>query len=170
MHCLNKVRIAWVFFELLTQPCNVNIHGSGCGHCVIAPDGVEQTIARMDPAAVLDQVLQEFEFHGRNVHRPAVCTTESTDSTEQKIGMLCVELCAVIISQSSASLSLSVLCALCGEKIFGLSSVTRLRVGTPKGITLLPVAEIVGCDRSNLTVCVVVPEELFYLANSRLDT
>src|SRR5437867_1839524 len=67
MDGLNKFRMPRVFFELLPKPSDMDVDCACRGHGVIAPDGVEQDVARMDDSAVLDQELEELEFHCRKV-------------------------------------------------------------------------------------------------------
>ena len=62
MHSLNVLRSPGICFELLPQPCDVNIHGA-CRRCgVVAPDGVEELVAGVDGTLIFDEVLEELEF------------------------------------------------------------------------------------------------------------
>src|SRR5699024_8743686 len=42
---LDELWMFWIFFELLSQPCNVNIDRSRRRHGIISPNSVEQLVA-----------------------------------------------------------------------------------------------------------------------------
>ena len=67
-------RATRVVFELLSQPCDVDVHGPRRRHRVVAPDFVEQLVARQRRAAMLDEVAEKLELARRELDelaRPA---------------------------------------------------------------------------------------------------
>src|SRR5688572_19599385 len=58
--------------QLLAQPADVDIHGPGAAGIAVSPDVAEQQIARQDAPAMLQEVAQEHEFLGRQLHLVAV--------------------------------------------------------------------------------------------------
>ena len=66
------LRMARIWLDLLPQPGDVDVDGARRRHRVVAPDFVEQLVARQRGAAVLDEVAQQLELARRELERRAV--------------------------------------------------------------------------------------------------
>jgi hypothetical protein len=51
-----------VGFNLLTEPCNVHVDGSGKRHRFISPHGCQKFVTRDGSALMLDEVSKQLEF------------------------------------------------------------------------------------------------------------
>src|SRR6188768_1470894 len=58
----DELRMPRVGFDLLPQPGDVHVDRARGGHRVIAPDFVEELVARERGAAVFDEVLEQQEL------------------------------------------------------------------------------------------------------------
>ncbi len=65
----DKLGVVRVGLELLAQPGHMHIDGAGRDQRIVAPDVVEQHIARERDAAVLDEVAQQPELKRRELDR-----------------------------------------------------------------------------------------------------
>src|SRR5688500_13849817 len=68
VHGENVLRMARVGLDLLPKPGDVDVDRARRGHGVVAPDFVEQLVARQRRAAVLDEVAQQLEFTRRQLN------------------------------------------------------------------------------------------------------
>src|SRR4029077_13408760 len=53
--------------QLVAEALDVGVDGAGRDAGLVAPDGLEQILARADPAAVLDQVDEQAHLQGADV-------------------------------------------------------------------------------------------------------
>ena len=58
------LRILGVIFQLLSQPCHVNINGASRWSNAIPPDFVEKLLARQGGAAMLHEITEQLKFLG----------------------------------------------------------------------------------------------------------
>src|SRR5262245_65847278 len=56
--------------QLLAQRGDVHIDRAALGQCLVAPDLVQQLVAREQSAAMLDEIRQELELHPRERDHP----------------------------------------------------------------------------------------------------
>jgi len=55
--------LSGILFEFSTEPQNMIVDGAGAGIVFVAPDFIEQLIARDDQPWILSQILQSLELH-----------------------------------------------------------------------------------------------------------
>jgi hypothetical protein len=72
VHCLKMNGLAGVFLQLVTKSQDVVVHGSCRRVVVVAPNLIEQLLARDRTLLVSDEELQELELLGRQVDVPAI--------------------------------------------------------------------------------------------------
>src|SRR5262252_2155954 len=68
-HCLDLPRR---FAELASEPADVDVDGPRFDRPVVAPDALEQTVARHDAVLVLHQIPEQLELASRQANGIAV--------------------------------------------------------------------------------------------------
>src|SRR5688572_22081299 len=63
------LRMPGIVFELLPEPRHVHVHRPRGGHGVVAPDLIQQLVARQGGSAVLEKVAQQLELERRQFDR-----------------------------------------------------------------------------------------------------
>src|SRR5262245_12038705 len=62
-------RVTWSLFDLLTQLGDVHVDRSGEREAAVAPDRIEQLVARDYFASMFDEIFQDVEFSRRDFDR-----------------------------------------------------------------------------------------------------
>ena len=65
----NMLRLGRIFFELFAQPPDMHVHRADLAADVVAPDRVEQRLARIYAVGIAHQKLHEVEFLRRQIDR-----------------------------------------------------------------------------------------------------
>ena len=82
------LRLGRIFFELFAQPPDMHVHRADLAADVVAPDRVEQRLARIYAVGIAHQKLHEVEFLRRQIDRHAVAQRDAPLGVERDAAML----------------------------------------------------------------------------------
>ena len=71
------LRLGRIFFELFAQPPDMHVHRADFAADIVAPDRVEQRLARIYAVGIAHQKLHEVEFLRRQIDRHAVAQRDA---------------------------------------------------------------------------------------------
>src|SRR4051812_17917480 len=88
MHGDDVVRVAHVVFDLVAQFGDVHVNGARQGKAVVAPDGVEQLVARDDFAPMLKKISEDAELARGKFQRLAALSRFEVAEVERDVSKL----------------------------------------------------------------------------------